>query len=344
MVTAFAPAKVNLYLHVTGRRADGYHLLDSLVAFADIGEFIEQPVKTYSSGMFARLALAINIVSEPEIMIVDEVLAVGDMNFQAKCMTALSRIQERGATVLFVSHDIGALKSLCSRGIYLEHGTVKSFGKAPEVADQYLRTMREELNAETRRFARGSRRLVEEPDKQEEESEEPIDGCDPVLKRSDEFDKRVAAFRYGSGGTRITYVELLNMSDQPLQLVDFNQEVRIRIHVESSSKQSISVNFNIRDENKISLTGCGFGQVEQELLTTATGGQYLVEYTLRLPLREGTYSLLTEITSPVVRGETAVFVDVIEDAVVFKVNRWPHSRVWSKVHLFPSLRLKNLPA
>ena len=185
---------------------------------------------------------------------------------------------------------------------------------------------------------------MEEPDKQEEESEEPIDGCDPVLKRSDEFDKRVAAFRYGSGGTRITYVELLNMSDQPLQLVDFNQEVRIRIHVESSSKQSISVNFNIRDENKISLTGCGFGQVEQELLTTATGGQYLVEYTLRLPLREGTYSLLTEITSPVVRGETAVFVDVIEDAVVFKVNRWPHSRVWSKVHLFPSLRLKNLPA
>ena len=127
---------------------------DDIAAFADIGEFIEQPVKTYSSGMFVRLAFAVNIVSEPEIMVVDEALAVGDMNFQAKCMTALTRIQERGATVLFVSHDIGALKSLCLRGIYLEHGTVKSFGKAPDVAELYLRTMREEMNAETRRFAR----------------------------------------------------------------------------------------------------------------------------------------------------------------------------------------------
>ncbi len=71
--------------------------------------------------------------------------------------------------------------------------------------------------------------------------------------------------------------------------------------------QSISVNFNIRDEKKVSLTGCGFRQVEQEPLTTGIGGQYLVEYTLRLPLQEGSYSLLTEITSPVVRGETAEF-------------------------------------
>ena len=166
--------------------------------------------------------------------------------------------------------------------------------------------------------------------------------CDAVLKRSDEFDKRVAAFRYGSGGARITYVELLDMSDRQIQLVDFNQEVRIRIHVESSSEQSISVSFNIRDDKKVSLTGCGFTQVEQEFLTTGIGGKYLVEYTLRLPLQEGIYSLLTQITSPVVRGETAEFVDVIEDAVVFQVNRWRHSRVWSKVHLFPSLRLRRI--
>ena len=102
----------------------------------------------------------------------------------------------------------------------------------------------------------------------------------------------MAAFRYGSGGARITYVELLDMSDRQIQLVDFNQEVTIRIHVESSSEQSISVNFNIRDDKKMSLTGCGFGQVEQEFLTTGIGGQYLVEYTLRLPLQEGNYSLL----------------------------------------------------
>ena len=77
--------------------------LDQILSFADIGEFVYQPVKTYSSGMFVRLAFAVNIASEPEVMIIDEALSVGDMNFQAKCMTALIRIQESGATDLYLS-------------------------------------------------------------------------------------------------------------------------------------------------------------------------------------------------------------------------------------------------
>jgi len=315
---------------------------DDIATFADIGQFIEQPVKTYSSGMLVRLAFAVNIVSEPTIMVVDEALSVGDMNFQAKCMTALTRIQDRGATVLFVSHDIGALKSLCSRGIYLEHGVVQGIGKAPDVAEQYIRAMREEMNAETRRHMRAPSGFVTEHKKIEEQNVETAEKCNVVLKRSDKFDKRVAAFRYGSGGARITYVELLNMDDEPIQSVEFNQEVKIRIHVESSSEQSISVNFNIRDDKKVSLVGCGFTQVEQEFLTTEIGGQYLVEYVLRLPLQEGSYSLRTQITSPVVRSETAEFLDVIEDAVVFQVERWINSTVWSKVHLFPTFRLKRV--
>ncbi len=315
---------------------------DDIAAFADIGDFIEQPVKTYSSGMLVRLAFAVNLVSEPDIMVVDEALAVGDMNFQAKCMTALTRIQERGATVLFVSHDIGALKSLCSRGIYLERGAVKVIGKAPDVAEQYIRTMREEMSAETRQFIRvpgefeGQNKLTVGKNLKITEKD------NIVLRRSEEFDKRVAAFRYGSGGARITYVELLDVNDEPIQLVEFNQEVKIRIHVESLSGHIISVNFNIRDDKKVNLTGCGFTQVDQQLLTIQIGEQYLVEYTLRLPLQEGSYSIRTQITSPIVPGETAEFVDVIEDAVVFQMARWGKSAVWSKVYLFPSLNLKRI--
>jgi len=316
---------------------------DDIAAFADIGNFIEQPVKTYSSGMFVRLAFAVSIISEPDIMIVDEALAVGDMNFQAKCMTALTRIQESGSTILFVSHDVGAVKSLCSRGLYLEHGMVQAIGKAPDVAEQYIRTMREEMNAEIRRFSRASPGFVAEHKKIEEGAVQTSEKDSVVLKRSDEFDKRVAAFRYGSGGARITYVELLNMSNEPIQLMEFNQEVKIRIHVELSSEQSISVNFNICDDKKVNLTGCGFAQVEQEFLTTEIGEQYLVEYILRLPLQEGSYSLRAQITSPIVRGETAEFVDVIENAVVFQMERWKRVRIWSKIHLFPTLNLKRLP-
>jgi lipopolysaccharide transport system ATP-binding protein len=315
---------------------------EDVAAFADIGEFIEQPVKTYSSGMFVRLAFASNIMVKPEIMIVDEALAVGDMNFQAKCMTALTRIQERGATVLFVSHDIGALKSLCSRGIYLEKGSVKAIGKAPEVAEQYIRMMREEMNAEHRQFVRVSSEFAPAKTRNNEGIEKSKEKNDLVVKRSDEFAKRVAVHRYGSGGARITYVELLDMDDEPIQFVEFNQEVKIRIHIDSSSEKRISVNFNIRDDKNMKLVGCDFTLVEQEDLMTEIGGQYLVEYTLRLPLQEGTYSLRAQITSPVVSDQTAMFVDVIEDAVVFRMGRWEKGRLWSKIHLFPTIKITKL--
>lgn len=171
---------------------------DDIAAFADIGDFIEQPVKTYSSGMMVRLAFAVSIKVDPTLMIVDEALAVGDMNFQAKCMTALSRIQDNGATVVFVSHDVGAVKSLCRQAVYLEHGQLKAIGKAPEIAEQYIRTMREEMSAEVRAFSRVS--AVIPKSKPDAAEAAPINASpDIIFKRSDEFDKRVAAHRYGSG-------------------------------------------------------------------------------------------------------------------------------------------------
>ena len=232
---------------------------DDIAAFADIGDFIEQPVKTYSSGMFVRLAFAVNIMSTPEIMIVDEALAVGDMAFQAKCMTALTRIQDRGATVLFVSHDISAVKSLCSRGVYLEHGSVRAIGKAPDVAELYIRTMREEMNAERQEFNRASTSA---------ESREPllknglvVEEGGIVFKRSEEFDKRVAVFRYGSGGAKITYVEMLGLDDQPLTTIEFDQEVKINIFFEGYTEKEVSVYFAILDEKRNPITGAGLAHI-----------------------------------------------------------------------------------
>lgn len=314
--------------------------LDDILSFADIGEFVHQPVKTYSSGMFVRLAFAINISVDPEIMIVDEALAVGDMNFQAKCMTALTRVQEGGATVLFVSHDIGALKSLCSRGIYLEHGAVRSMGKASDVAEEYIRKMREEMNEQYVKFVRVSPNFEkpETPDTTPEPSKKEL----TQFKRSDEFDKRVAPFRYGTGDVKIAFVELLNMNDEPIQSVEFNQEVKIRIYIESTSEQCISVNFYILDDKKIYLTGSGFPQAGHELSHIGIGERYLVEYALKVPLQEGSYAISIEITSPIVRNETAEFLDVIEDAVVFQMARWTKAKVWSKTYLFPTLSIERL--
>lgn len=109
-----------------------------IIDFADIGEFINQPVKMYSSGMFARLAFAVAINVEPDILIVDEALSVGDIFFQNKCFKKFDELKRKGVTILFVSHDIGSVRQMCSRAIWLEKGQVKAIGKAPDICDMYM--------------------------------------------------------------------------------------------------------------------------------------------------------------------------------------------------------------
>lgn len=121
---------------------------DEILEFADIGDFVYQPVKTYSSGMLVRLAFALAINVEPEILIIDEALAVGDAFFQAKCFHKLEEIKEKGTTILFVSHDIVSVKKLCSRAVWLDRGNLREIGDAKEVCEKYLSMQIEEQNRE----------------------------------------------------------------------------------------------------------------------------------------------------------------------------------------------------
>jgi ABC-type polysaccharide/polyol phosphate transport system ATPase subunit len=111
---------------------------DRIAAFADIGSFIDRPVRTYSSGMHARLAFAVAIHVDPEVLIVDEILAVGDAAFQRKCIQRFYEIRDSGCTILFVSHDPYQVKSICQRAIYLADGQRRAYGKADEVIDRYI--------------------------------------------------------------------------------------------------------------------------------------------------------------------------------------------------------------
>ena len=111
--------------------------VEDIVAFADIGEFIYQPVKNYSSGMFARLAFAVAINIEPEILIVDEALSVGDVFFQNKCYKKFEELRAKNITVIFVSHDIGTVKQLCSRVLWIEKGIQQMVGDSAEVCNEY---------------------------------------------------------------------------------------------------------------------------------------------------------------------------------------------------------------
>ncbi len=112
--------------------------VDGILEFAGIGDFVYQPVKTYSSGMFARLAFAVAINVEPDILIVDEALSVGDTRFQLKCMKRMKEMMSGGTTVLFVSHDVNAIKRFCTRAIWLNQGEVMGDGDVDRLTDQYL--------------------------------------------------------------------------------------------------------------------------------------------------------------------------------------------------------------
>ncbi len=141
--TGFHPeltGRENIYLNgaILGMtRAEIKRKFDEIVAFAEVERFLDTPVKRYSSGMYVRLAFAVAAHLEPEILIVDEVLAVGDAEFQKKCLGKMDEVAGHGRTVLFVSHNISALLAICTQGILLESGRVTYSGEIGKVADRY---------------------------------------------------------------------------------------------------------------------------------------------------------------------------------------------------------------
>lgn len=115
--------------------------LDQIVAFSELGEFLDQPVKTYSNGMFVRLAFSTAIHVDPSILIIDEALAVGDARFQAKCMRRIKDIRQQGTSILFVSHDVASIRTLCDRAIWLDNGEIVDQGDVFPVTGRYMEFM-----------------------------------------------------------------------------------------------------------------------------------------------------------------------------------------------------------
>ena len=135
----------NIYLNGTMMgysRAEMAEKVNDIIAFADIGDYIHQPVKTYSSGMFARLAFAVSISVEPDILIVDEVLSVGDARFQVKCIDKMKELKAMGTTILFVSHATEQIKRFCNKAVWMHDGEIRQIGEAGETVDVYENYMR----------------------------------------------------------------------------------------------------------------------------------------------------------------------------------------------------------
>jgi len=128
-------------LGLGGKQVDA--AMDRIIDFAGLGEFIDSPVKIYSSGMYVRLGFAIAVSLDPEILMVDEVIAVGDEEFQRKCFDHLFELRKRGTTIVLVTHSLGTIRDMCDQAAWLEHGRIRQLGPAADVVDGYIRDVNE---------------------------------------------------------------------------------------------------------------------------------------------------------------------------------------------------------
>jgi len=212
---------------------------DSIVAFSEIGDFIDQQVKTYSSGMYVRLAFSIAAHVDADVLVVDEALSVGDVRFTQKCMRFLREFQKTG-TLLFVSHDTSAVVALCSRAVWLDRGVLRMDGPAKETVEAYLATQHV-----LDRAAQGESVAIKEAEPKSEQavavpSSRRLDTLDP--RRSKDADSRIvgrleffefdpdrATAEYGSGGARIVDAQFLDEDSKPLVISYGGELVQLQI-------------------------------------------------------------------------------------------------------------------
>jgi lipopolysaccharide transport system ATP-binding protein len=257
---------------------------DEIVAFSGVEEFIDTPVKRYSSGMYVRLAFAVAAHLEPEILIVDEVLAVGDAEFQKKCLGKMQDVAKIGRTVIFVSHSISSVQELCSHGICLNSGKTVASGKAYDVINYYLKQI----------------------------------APDSSVHLKDRRD------RQGAGNALFTNIEILDFEDNPIGLCRAGMDVKVRLHFDVKSEVALlncrmSVSFHAGGNPFILLST---EMTKREYFTVAKSG-FLDFKIPKLPLGRGSYSLSPFIESSAGIEdlvEAALTVD-IKDGNFYGLNR-----------------------
>ena len=314
----------NIYLNGTLNRITREEMakrIDEIAEFADIGDFIYQPVKNYSSGMFVRLAFAVAVYSEPDILIVDEALAVGDAAFQAKCMARMNQIMKSGATVLFVTHDMNTVKRLCQRCIYLENGKKIMEGPAEELADIYLKRIRASMNEEHLK--------LEEPLAEKDATEDTEADVKAGGLVNSEFLEKTKQFKEGTGEAEFIDLKLLNAENQESFSFAYNDILKISIRVLLKEDKDFVIAYHIRDDRNTELLGSSTLRETNALITGKKGKIYEVEFITKLPVLEGNYNVTLVASVPIIRNRTALFLGYVENAAVFSVEENFEGKLWA---------------
>lgn len=323
---------------------------DAIVAFADIGEFIDQPVKTYSSGMYVRLAFAVAVHVEPEILVIDEALAVGDEGFQRKCFARIDAIRDAGATVLFVSHAAGTVVDLCDRAILLDQGELIAEGTPKHVVGQYQKMLHAppervgDLRAQIKAMHRSDARLsprASDPAHApcQSPAQEPAleaywqEGLDPP-----------AVISYVDRGAEIKDPHLQTLDGRRVNVLVPGDEYTYCYRVQLlRTCTGVRCGMMIRTVTGIDLGGCASARPDDALEVVEAGSVLDVRIRFRCLLTAGTYFLNSGVMARLAEGEELVnrWVDV----AMFRVLRAPDTIVTGLVNfdVVPHVRLLSDP-
>jgi lipopolysaccharide transport system ATP-binding protein len=307
---------------------------DDIAAFADIGEFLEQPIKTYSSGMLMRLAFAVNACMEPEILVVDEALGVGDVPFQAKCYKRLRRLADGGKSVLFVSHDISTVRSICSRALWLKNGRAEFWADAKTVSNEYERFCWAEQGIV---LSRSDASDFAEPLARSDLN--PLSHGTDIGKTSaphqlfepnPTFETNRKRSRIGTGDVIVKNLVLLNESSIQVTSFEYNEQISLYYLLEVCRpvNSDFILGIRLRDlKGSFVLSANDISSVHR--IVGDAGDRFLVSTRCRVPLAHQDYVLLTGIFgfkdglafgSDAYDYSKSVIWDVIEDAAFIKIQ------------------------
>jgi ABC-type polysaccharide/polyol phosphate transport system ATPase subunit len=277
--------------------------LPEIERFAEIGDFIDQPVKTYSSGMYVRLAFAVAIHVDPEILLVDEALSVGDVYFQQRCMRRIRQMKQDGKTILFVSHDVTAVKNLCDMAIWLEHGELKAIGEPDSVVGKYLAAMTLRRDPYANDGARRSTTTV-------------TNGDGLVVQTLPNVDHR-----WGNRHAEIIGIQILDARGMPCESVEHGGPIVVRVSAAFHEDVAQPI-VGIMMRNRLGEDICGINTSAEavELPPARAGQRFTVDFHLKLPLLvPGNY----HVSPAVAQGthEDFVVCDLVENAIRLVVQK-----------------------
>jgi lipopolysaccharide transport system ATP-binding protein len=288
--------------------------LAEIEAFAEIGDFIRQPVNTYSNGMVVRLAFAVAIHLDPEILIVDEALAVGDIYFRQRCMRKVQEMRGKGTTIIFVSHSTGDIKALGDRTLWLDKGSVRGLGRTDLVVSQYLAAMA----AKDRAYQ--SREVHVPPDRQTSRPEEIVEGIPNI------------DHRFGDGKAEIIGIAVFDTDGNRLGSLQPGTTIVVRISVRAKANlDSPIVGFMFRNHLGVDFAGTNTARERRDLPPLYIGEFCTVDFYIDLPVLYATsFSFSPAIANGTLEHYSTC--DWIDNAVVLQMEKAADA-VYGQFHL-----------